>query len=442
MEPASEVPKQEVIGPSTDERVQKLLETGFTRLGNSDIFELGEFTLGLKPDRNYSFYSPLMRPRDFSGSIRSIDKTTKIALGKSPYTDSPYLFAWGLNAEGQEEMTLNDEPFSGSSGLPPKDTPDPNSLEGRDLRQQLIDAGFQEDPNTEGLFQRRFGQENNDKMSVNVFAVLQEGKLVKLMKEIKSVYGNIENVAKLGPYTINGISEVERRFAAEKEDVLLAENERMSFKLTSSGYAFDFEFKKELTPDELGITHHEITEPSGFVVGGTNDSDLIRGLKIINNEPVGLLEQRMRPGKSSMAGFLGQDEKLIDVMVEDNDYVRSQGLTHKELGEQLRYAEAVYRQFGINEYQYKGRNFRVGVTQWRGIQDSPFKDGTGASADMEITNLDTGSSLRASMLMGHMIERYGFYEGHGTPYRVDPEKIIEVFDYLKQNQHNDQKSQS
>ena len=30
-----------------------------------------------------------------------------------------------------------------------------------------------------------------------------------------------------------------------------------------------------------------------------------------------------------------------------------------------------------------------------------------------------------------MIERYGFYEGKGTPYRVDPKKIVEVFDFLK-----------
>jgi hypothetical protein len=30
-----------------------------------------------------------------------------------------------------------------------------------------------------------------------------------------------------------------------------------------------------------------------------------------------------------------------------------------------------------------------------------------------------------------MIERYGFYEGKGTMYRVDPRQILEVFDFLK-----------
>jgi hypothetical protein len=31
-----------------------------------------------------------------------------------------------------------------------------------------------------------------------------------------------------------------------------------------------------------------------------------------------------------------------------------------------------------------------------------------------------------------MIERYGFYEGKGTPYRVEPRQVIEVFDFLKE----------
>jgi hypothetical protein len=30
-----------------------------------------------------------------------------------------------------------------------------------------------------------------------------------------------------------------------------------------------------------------------------------------------------------------------------------------------------------------------------------------------------------------MIERYGFYEGKGTPYRVEPGKVLEVLDFIK-----------
>ena len=30
-----------------------------------------------------------------------------------------------------------------------------------------------------------------------------------------------------------------------------------------------------------------------------------------------------------------------------------------------------------------------------------------------------------------MIERYGFYKGKGTSYRVEPRKILEILDFIK-----------
>ena len=61
----------------------------------------------------------------------------------------------------------------------------------------------------------------------------------------------------------------------------------------------------------------------------------------------------------------------------------------------------------------------------------PFNDGTKTNCDAEITNVKTGKSLQYSLLVPYMIERYGFYEGKGTPYRVDPKEVLEVLDFLK-----------
>ena len=49
---------------------------------------------------------------------------------------------------------------------------------------------------------------------------------------------------------------------------------------------------------------------------------------------------------------------------------------------------------------------------------------------MVIKNEDTGASLSYSGLLPDMIQRYGFYEGKGTSYRLEPSKILEVFDFL------------
>jgi hypothetical protein len=36
-----------------------------------------------------------------------------------------------------------------------------------------------------------------------------------------------------------------------------------------------------------------------------------------------------------------------------------------------------------------------------------------------------------------MIERYGFYEGKSTSYRLEPREVVEVFDFLRSKSEND-----
>ena len=64
------------------------------------------------------------------------------------------------------------------------------------------------------------------------------------------------------------------------------------------------------------------------------------------------------------------------------------------------------------------------------MQSSPSRDGTSASYDLHILNLETGHAISASALISEMIARYGFYEGTGTGYRTAPEDIIKTFSHL------------
>jgi hypothetical protein len=73
----------------------------------------------------------------------------------------------------------------------------------------------------------------------------------------------------------------------------------------------------------------------------------------------------------------------------------------------------------------------VTIVNWKGYQESPFQDDTRTDSDARVENLDNGKSLEFSLLVPYMIERYGFYEGKGTKYRVEPRQVLEVFDFLK-----------
>jgi hypothetical protein len=187
-------------------------------------------------------------------------------------------------------------------------------------------------------------------------------------------------------------------------------------------------------PASLGVEPVPAEEDprTGFVVGGRNPTALIRTLTQINGRTIAELEEDMRPGAFSEKGFLGEDEGLLDVMATDNETVVDElGLTHQELARHLLILAAVGSKVGEEEFLYHGRRFRVKNLYYRGLQPSPFRDGTETNAEAIVRNLDNGEEIRYSLLVPRMVERYGFYEGEGTPYRVDPRKALEVLDFLK-----------
>jgi hypothetical protein len=179
---------------------------------------------------------------------------------------------------------------------------------------------------------------------------------------------------------------------------------------------------------------------TGFVVGGKNNTVIIRMLTRLNGRPIADLEADMRPHPegggehTSIAGFLGTDERLLGVLAEDNRYVVEElGLTHQALA----WPMMVMGHVGNYTYGdrpktfvYHGRRLEVRIKAWKGSQWSPFLDKTETNCDAIVKNLENGKELQYSLLVPQMIERYGFYEGKGTRYRVEPRKIVEVFDFL------------
>lgn len=169
---------------------------------------------------------------------------------------------------------------------------------------------------------------------------------------------------------------------------------------------------------------------TGFVVGGMNTTELIRSLTEINGITIAELEASMRPGKLSRSGFLGKEEGLLEVLTADNDWVVKSGLTHQELARHLLLLDSIGRR-ETGPFLYQGVRFRATVILTDGFQDSPFQDGTKTNADVILENLDNGEAIKYSPLVPLMVERYGFYEGKGTSYRVDPKAIVKVLSFLK-----------
>jgi hypothetical protein len=190
-------------------------------------------------------------------------------------------------------------------------------------------------------------------------------------------------------------------------------------------------------PEKLGIKPVPPRKDprTGFVVGGKNPTALIPRLAEIAGRSITDLEEDMRPGGLSTAGFLGEGEGLLDVLAADNRYVvDEQGLTHQELARPLLILGAVAARQAVREAReitYHGRNFKVRATLSRVFVRSPFQDGTRTNCLVTAENLGNGKKLTYSLLVPQMIQRYGFYEGKGTRYRVEPRTVLEVLDFLK-----------
>jgi hypothetical protein len=176
---------------------------------------------------------------------------------------------------------------------------------------------------------------------------------------------------------------------------------------------------------------------TGFIVGGKNATERIKTLTEINGLSIRALEKAMRPGAASTKGFLGKEEKLLEVLADDNQFVvEEHGLTHQELARHLHAMGAIWEWQTKNKqadrpFLYHGRKFQVKGHASLGSQPSPFDDDTRSGSNVVVTNLTSGKEVGYGLLVPFMVERYGFYEGHNTPYRLEPRRVLDVFDFLK-----------
>lgn len=175
------------------------------------------------------------------------------------------------------------------------------------------------------------------------------------------------------------------------------------------------------------------------------------------------LEQRLKPWiadpeheNASGEGFIGKDEKLIEVIKKDHDKLIELGTDYEELA---KIAENVLKKNRNTDNTYNNGFYFFHVHSFR-FQNCPF----GCPEGLDKNNHHTSSStktfiltpqgledqgeflrknrqnyrettykfnhLTISGLMPHLISEHGFFEGM-TVYRTDPEKLWTFKDFNK-----------
>lgn len=204
-----------------------------------------------------------------------------------------------------------------------------------------------------------------------------------------------------------------------------------------------------------------------------------------NCEELHIIEKNLYPGNSSIAGFLGLNEKLLDIYEQDLQTIKNHNITFEQIADKL---ELIYQRGERCRDLYRSGKFKdviyfdsniwykvdnsiaisFDVMQTMGYQDCPFYIGSNTDNKTEhitdftdsdydsdeflndntksecyrddgmmfkIMNTKTVESIHLNKLIIHLIRNHNFFEGVESPYRVDPGKTISILG-IKQGEQN------
>ncbi len=141
------------------------------------------------------------------------------------------------------------------------------------------------------------------------------------------------------------------------------------------------------------------------------------------------IQEQMRPGVITLDGFLGTDSRnLIDILIEDDGTVRRLGRTHRAIARKMQYLRD-QGEAGLGEFITVDDHFEVRVDSVRGKLPSPFGGpGLYQKVNTIVRNTAQEREIVFTDMHIHFIRDHGFYEGKGSPFRLDPEELIEVLE--------------
>jgi hypothetical protein len=140
------------------------------------------------------------------------------------------------------------------------------------------------------------------------------------------------------------------------------------------------------------------------------------------------LMRNLGPSKFSAEGFLGSDSRPVDEIVSEDLLSLEKNQVAKEtLVEALTNAyETAKEAFGAEV------DIRPGVTgvfyESMGRIPSPFQaDGVFEKGEAVVKDEEGGHAIVITSLGIHLIKKYGFFQGKGSRYRIDPDRAVKIF---------------
>jgi hypothetical protein len=186
--------------------------------------------------------------------------------------------------------------------------------------------------------------------------------------------------------------------------------------------------------------------------------DLVAFVGDLAEDRIGALEAQMRPGAASRAGFLGNSDRLIDVVTRDDETLRILGVTHEQIADRLEsIVQQAWREDELSkrfeelldaEPSFSSPHnalvegcFCLYVAAYFGHQNcpvctmrfantkKPIVVHSYSSVDFTLTNRRRQSKIWFPGLIIHLVRDHHFFEGD-TRYRLDPTDAVQVLEIV------------
>jgi len=141
------------------------------------------------------------------------------------------------------------------------------------------------------------------------------------------------------------------------------------------------------------------------------------------------IQQQMKKGVITLDGFLGDDTRnLVDIIASDSMTVNRLNTTCKAIADRMEYFKNLGLT-GLGEFISVDDTFDVKVDSVRGLLPSPFGGkGMYGKINTTVVNKKTGRSIVYTDLHIHFIADHCFFEGKGSPFRLEPEDLVTVLE--------------
>ena len=140
-------------------------------------------------------------------------------------------------------------------------------------------------------------------------------------------------------------------------------------------------------------------------------------------------QEQMKPGVLTLHGFLGADQRnLIDILTEDDGETKRLGLTHEQIADRMSHFREKGER-GLGEFIPVDPHFKVRVESVRGKLPSPFGGpGLYSKTNTVVRNTVIDREIVYSDMQIHLIRDHGFYEGKGSPFRLEPHLVAQTLE--------------